>query len=305
MEAYLAWVPIDLVIPNPMNPRRDHSIETEKMQEIIRSKGWAEAITCYRKGQYYIILSGHRRWYAAKRMNEKEVPVYIVQAPENDAEELDRLGSIQGGQVDWTPYEWAKYTYDIWANSGGISYSDLAAKLGISQALVGSRIRVYKFFPRNEIEDKLSNGMYSLTMLDYIYKWIKKMEKHHTDLYQSMGEELVRKQMLKKYENKCFNSQIANDNILVTSACSQDIFKFLTDINKKLQDCQLELELLQMKKEMDSTQNKLNIKVIMDEVRLIDCRTKKEAGKLSGELYRLLEEIDLKEKQLLEIVRVR
>lgn len=46
MEAYLSWVNIDLVIPNPMNPRRDQSIETEQMQGILKSKGWAEAITC-------------------------------------------------------------------------------------------------------------------------------------------------------------------------------------------------------------------------------------------------------------------
>ncbi|MDO7908533.1 ParB/RepB/Spo0J family partition protein [Paenibacillus cellulositrophicus] len=302
MEAYLAWVAIDLVIPNPMNPRRDHSIESEQMQEILRSKGWAEAITCYRKGQYYIILSGHRRWHAAKKMNEKEVPVYIVQAPENNAEELDRLGSIQGGQVDWTPYEWAKYTYDIWKNSGKASYSQLANKLGISQSLVGSRIRVYKFYPRIEIEDKLSNGMYSLSMLDYILKWIKRVEKHHFELYQSMGEELIRKQMLKKYENRCFNSKIAIDNIFVTSACSKDILEFLTDINKKLQDCQFELELLKVDNEVDVTQNKLNVKMIIDEIRLIECRTKNEAGNLKEELNKLLKEIELKENQLFDMV---
>lgn len=302
MEAFLAWVNIDQVIPNPMNPRRDHSIETEQMQEILKSKGWAEAITCYKKGQYYIILSGHRRWHAARKMGEVEVPIYIVQAPESNAEELDRLGSIQGGQVDWTPYEWAKYTYDVWVNSGNISYSELAVKLGISQSLVSSRIRVYNFYPRNEIEDKLSNGMYSLSMLDYIYKWIKRLEKYHFDLFQSMGEELIRKQMLKKYENKCFNSKIANDNTFVTNVCSQDIFKFLTDINKSLQDCQLEIELLGVESDTDITQNKLNVKLIADEIRIIECRTKNEAGKLMDQLNKLLAEIDLKEKQLLEIL---
>ncbi|APO43366.1 hypothetical protein BS614_04395 [Paenibacillus xylanexedens] len=302
MDAFLAWVNIDQVIPNPMNPRRDHSIETEQMQEILRSKGWAEAITCYKKGQYYIILSGHRRWHSARKMGEVEVPIYIVQAPESDAEELDRLGSIQGGQVDWTPYEWAKYTFDVWVNSGNISYAELATKLGVTQSLVSSRIRVYNFYPRNEIEDKLSNGMYSLSMLDYIYKWIKRLEKYHFDLFQSMGEELIRKQMLKKYENKCFNSKIANDNTFVTNACSQDIFKFLTDINKRLHDCQLEIELLGVESDTDITQNKLNVKVIADEIRLIECRTKNEAGKLMDQLNKLLAEIDLKEKQLLEIL---
>lgn len=173
MEARLEWIDIDRILPNPLNPRKDHSIKYEVMQAVIESKGWEEGITCYLNGQYYTILSGHRRWYAAKRNGTQQIPVFIVDAPKNDAEELDRLGSVQGGQVDWNPYELAKYTYDIW-NNNDISYSDLAKKLGVTEGMISARIRVYLFYPRSEIEDKLQNGMYSLTMLDYIYTWIKK-----------------------------------------------------------------------------------------------------------------------------------
>jgi len=302
MEAYLQWVNIDQVIPNPMNPRRNHSIKTEQMQNILKSKGWEEGITCYRKGHYFIILSGHRRWYAAKMTGQEEIPVYVVKAPENDAEELDRLGSIQGGQVDWTPYEWAKYTYDMWIKTEGTTYKELSEKLGISDSLVSSRIRVYQFYPRVEIEDKLANGMYSLTMLDYIYTWIKRMEKYHSDLYEEMGVELIRKQMLKKYENKCFNSHIVNDKLFVKNACSKDIFKFLIDISKKLQECQLEMKMLEITSECDTTQNKLNVKVITDNINLIKCRTKAESEKLVAHINELLNEIAAKEKYLLSIL---
>jgi ParB family chromosome partitioning protein len=56
--------------------------------------------------------------------------------------------------------------------------------------------------------------------------WINRLEKYHPKLIESMGEELIRKQMLKKYENKCFNSHIANDKTFVKDACSQDILNF-------------------------------------------------------------------------------
>ncbi|SFM52272.1 ParB-like nuclease domain-containing protein [Paenibacillus sp. 1_12] len=303
MEAHIEWVNIEQVIPNPMNPRRDHSIKSTQMQEILQSKGWEEGITCYKKGQYYIILSGHRRWHAAIKMGDKELPIYIVQAPQNDAEELDRLGSIQGGQVDWTPYEWAKFTYDMWLSKENITYNELANKLGITNGLVAARIRVYKFYPRIEIEDKLANGMYSLSMLDYIHTWINRLEKYHPKLIESMGEELIRKQMLKKYENKCFNSHIAIDKTFVKDACSQDIFKFLTDMNKKLQDCLLEMKKLDMNKEKDTMQNNLNVKAITDEIRLIECRTKNEAGKLINQLDILLYEINVKERYLLDVLK--
>jgi ParB family chromosome partitioning protein len=70
------------------------------MQEIIAANGWKEAATCYKKGQFYILLSGHRRLYAAKKLGEKQIPIYIVLAPTTPAEELDRLGSLQSGQVE-------------------------------------------------------------------------------------------------------------------------------------------------------------------------------------------------------------
>lgn len=298
MDRELIWVDIDRVIPNPLNPRRDHAVKSKQMQDILKSKGWEEGITCYIKGQYYIILSGHRRWYAAKSIGEVQIPIFLVPSPNNPREELDRLGSVQGGQVDWTPYEWAKYTYDIWSRKKTVSYQELADKLGVSKNLVAARIRVFTYYPMVEIEDKLANGMYSITMLDYIHTWIKRLEKYHQELFINMGEELIRRQMLKKYENKCFNSQIANDKKFVKLAASQEILKFLTDINKKLQDCQLEMKMLDIKMEMDVTQNKLNLHEITDDIRNIKCRTQREAERLISRLDMLLDEITAKEQQL-------
>lgn len=298
MEASFEWVDIDLVIPNPKNPRRDHSISTNEMQEIISSKGWEEGVTCYKKGQYYIILSGHRRWYAAKKIGSREIPLFIVTAPKNDAEELDRVGSVQGGQVDWSPYEWAKFTYDSWKNSNEIAYSELAKRLKVSEAQIGVRIRVYQYYPRTEIEDKLANGMYSLSMLDYISSWIKRLQKHQLSLFDSMGESFIRQQMLKKYENKCFNSQIASDKTFTELTSHQEAFKFLTDSNKKLQDCRIEISIMHQNKEKDYRQNSLKLSAAIDDIKKIDCRTKKEAEKILNKLEKLLSEINQKDEYL-------
>lgn len=148
IQARMEWVNIDRVLPNPANPRKDYSVKSKEMQRIIKSKGWQEGITCYQKGEYYIILSGHRRWYAAKQLGIKEVPLFIVRAPETVAEELDRLGSVQGGQVDWSPYELAKYTFDLWEKTNKISYAMLAKKLGITKNITVARIRVYQYYQK-------------------------------------------------------------------------------------------------------------------------------------------------------------
>ncbi|MFJ8065322.1 ParB/RepB/Spo0J family partition protein [Psychrobacillus sp. NPDC096426] len=288
MQASLEWVDINKILPNPLNPRRDHSVKSKEMQDIINSKGWEEGITCYKNREFYIILSGHRRWYAAKTMGTQQVPVFIVESPKNEAEELERLGSVQGGQVDWNPYEWAKYTYDMWKNLNEISYSELSKKLGVTQGLISARIRVYQYYPRIEIEDKLENGMYSITMLYYINLWINKLKKYNKDVVDAMGEDFIRKQLLKKYENKCFNSQIVNDKIFVNSANSQKIIDFLSDINKNLSDCQMEISSKIQVKNSDIIQNSLEINATISDIKKIKCRTKKEAEKLIDELNKLL-----------------
>lgn len=297
-QAKLEWKDIDLILPNPKNPRKDHSINTEEMQEIITSKGWEEGITCYPQGQYFVILSGHRRWYAAKKMGMREIPVFIVAPPENNAEELDRLGSVQGGQVDWNPYEWAKYTFDMWKKLDHISYLDLAKKLNVSSGIIAARIRVYSYYPRVNIEDKLANGMYSITMLDYIYSWIKKLKKHHTELVNSLSEEFITQQLLKKYENKCFSSKIVSDNIFVTQASSNEVKDFLTDINKKLVDCQIEILKRNQSKNKDLLHNRLEIAATSDEIIKIKCRTEKETIVILAELDHLLKEVNKKIEDL-------
>lgn len=292
MQAILKWVDIDRVLPNPKNPRKDHSIKTKEMQEIIKSKGWEEGITVYESNQYFVILSGHRRWHAAKKIGETQVPLFIVKPPENDAEELDRLGSVQGGQVDWNPYELAKYTYDIWKIFGEISYTELAKKLGITKNLVATRIRVYQYYDSKEVEGKLENGMYSITMLDYIITWIKRLIKYQPELVVAMKEDYIKQLMLRKYENKCFNSKIVHDNVFVTHASPQEISDFLTDSTKKLSDCQMEFSMRYQTKHYDIVENCMEITTTINEIKKLKWRDKNQAQKLGDGLRKLLEEVD-------------
>jgi ParB family chromosome partitioning protein len=286
----LKWVALKCVLPNPKNPRKDLAIRTSDLQNAIEDHGWEVPITCYKSGKNYIILSGHRRWYAAKTLNKAMIPIFIVEAPKNEAEELDRIGSVQGGQVEWSPFDMLKYTYDRWIASGKISFHDLGNELGLSKGLVGSRIRVYQYYPKAEIMDKLNNHMYSTTMLDYIYAWIKRLMKYHPDVVESLGEHYIRRLMLKKYENRCFNSKIANDKTFVRLATSQVILDFLTDPNKKLEVCLSEI--------MYSNNSEVNFSSIAAELVSFHVSTKDEAKELLLEYEDLLACVGQKKRQL-------
>ncbi|MFF3924626.1 ParB/RepB/Spo0J family partition protein [Paenibacillus lactis] len=293
------WVDINKISSSSKNPRKDLSVNTQQMQEIITTKGWEEPITCYKRGSYYFILSGHRRWHAAKELGEKVLPVYLVDTPKDQADELDRLGSLQSGQVAWTPYESAKNTYDRWLYSGGISYSDLGKKLGITKNKVAARIHVYKYYPKEEIADKLANGMYSISMLDYIAQWIKRLSQYHPELVNDLTLEFIRQQMLRKYENKCFNSHLLNDKTFVTHATKEELFLFLRDANKTLKQCQTELVFNHSPQNITSPEVTSVIKNSQIALKSLVWNNDKEAQQLLNRLNKLMVDLSNKSKQLM------
>ncbi|GGG17608.1 ParB N-terminal domain-containing protein [Paenibacillus aceti] len=298
-EKNLEWVNIDLISASPRNPRKDLSINIENMQETLITKGFEEPLTCYRMGEYFVLLAGHRRWYAAKKMGSAKLPVFIVKRPENSAEEKDRLGSLQSAQVEWTPYEIAKNTYDRWVYAGGIAYRDLSKKMGVPTGKIESRIRVYKYYPRKEIEEKLANGMYSITMLDYIQKWIKRLCQCHPTFLESIGEEFIRQQMLTKYENRCFNSSIANDRNFVYNATSEEIFSFISDTNKTLRQAELEMTMNQLKRKRDINKIHSMLDKSMSFIKKIEWIDRNEAQQLLDETNTLLVKISKRKNDLL------
>ncbi|OZI10870.1 hypothetical protein CEW92_14630 [Bacillaceae bacterium SAS-127] len=301
-QAEFLWCDVDAVIPNPKNPRKDPSIKTQEMQSIIKNRGWEEGITVYKRGVYYIIISGHRRWHAAKKMGVKEIPLYIVETPKDEAEELERLGSIQSGQVDWTPYEWAEYTYNM-HKAKNVSYAELAKKFNVTPGLIAARIRVYQYYPRNEIEAKVENGTYSITSLEYIRIWIERLKEFHPELVIALGENMVRQTMLRKYDNKCFNSRIVHDKS-VEQAPTNSIIEFLTNTNKTLAEFQKELKSKEKEIQIKNYKhNKRKLELTQKEIsRLGKKYQKKDVPKILTALEKLEKEIEIKKEYLHELM---
>ncbi len=293
-QQYFEWVDINKISASPKNPRKNLSANSQQMKEIISTKGWEEPITCYKRGPYYFVLSGHRRWSAAKELGEKELPVFVVVKPKDQADELDRLGSLQSGQVEWTPYESAKNTYDRWLYSGGISYYELGKKLGITKNRVAAKIHVFKYYPKEEIADKLANGMYSISMLDYIAHWIKRLSHYQPELVNDLSEEHIRHLMLTKYENKCFNSHLINDKTFVTNATKEELYHFLCDANKTLKQCQVELILNRSNQNIASSEASSVIKDSQIALRNMVWSNDKEAQRLIDELDKLASDLTKK-----------
>lgn len=239
MRAEVQWVPITDVIPNPLNPRKNDAIKTEEMQQIILNKGWEIPLTVYKKGKFFVVLSGHRRLYAAKQTRSiKEIPVYVVSAPENHQEEIERIASLQRGQVDWSPYEWAKFSYERWIAWGKPSYKEFSKRTRIPQNTVAEYIQVMEYYPRFEIESKLESKVFSMSSLSSLVDFINKLKIKKTELVSDLTEDMIRQALLAKMENKLIPREVLRraTSELIDVISDEDFLRFLTTSNMSLQD---------------------------------------------------------------------
>ncbi|MCS7459197.1 ParB/RepB/Spo0J family partition protein [Paenibacillus doosanensis] len=235
----MIWANISKVVPNPKNPRGDISVKTAEMQQIIKSKGWETGITCYEKDSKYIILSGHRRWHAAKKLKIKELPIILVEAPKSEEEELKRLGSVQGGKEDWTDYEWAKHTYEMWISWEKCSFEELAKKMRRSSRWVAERVRIFQYYPHNEIEDGFIKGSLNITVLYRLIGWLEKLSNQKSSLVESFSLGMIRSTMLQKIENRLVSITDLKNERFIRESSDEQMKKFLLDNKMELLDCLL------------------------------------------------------------------
>ncbi|WP_145408321.1 ParB/RepB/Spo0J family partition protein [Paenibacillus xylanexedens] len=228
--------------PNPLNPRIDNTIKTEELQRVIKDKGWAVPITCYQKDNKYIILSGHRRWYAAKKLMQKKIPVYLVEAPKSVEEEQERLGSVQGGKSDWSVYEWAKHTYDMWIYWEKCSFSELARKMNKSVAFVSARVKVFSYYPHSEIDQYLTNNKISISALACLIQWLNNLIRVKPEIVENHTLDTVRTTMLSKIERGLVGILDLKADSFIYKANIEHLKNFLKDPDKKLSDALLEID---------------------------------------------------------------
>lgn len=201
-RANVEWVSINEVLPNPLNPRKDDAVKTEEMQHIIKQRGWEEPLTVYPKGKMFVLLSGHRRYFAARQAGIKQVPVYVVDAPTSHQNEIERIASLQSGRVDWTSFEWARFTYERWIAWGSPAINAFAKQINLPKRNVEAYVQVLDYFPMDEIQAGLKSNRYSIFTLHELWRWMRDLRREHPELVETMTEEMIRKTMLDKVEQK-------------------------------------------------------------------------------------------------------
>jgi ParB family chromosome partitioning protein len=99
-------IPIDLIDPNPLQPRR--TFQGERLAELaqsIRANGIIQPLVLRRMGDRYQLVAGERRYRAAKLAELTSVPAVVQDIPDDRLLEITLIENIQ--REDLNPIETA------------------------------------------------------------------------------------------------------------------------------------------------------------------------------------------------------
>lgn len=138
-------VPIDLIHPNPRNPRRSFGeADLGDLAQSIREKGVVQPILvrpAAGRANHFEIIAGERRWRASQRAGQHEIPVIVQDVSDKEALELAIIENVQ--RSDLNPIEEA-FGYEQLIAEFAYTQQDLGQVIGKSRSHVANTLRLLK-----------------------------------------------------------------------------------------------------------------------------------------------------------------
>ncbi len=137
----LRHLPIELLHPNPNNPRKIFGeAELEDLSRSIREKGLLQPLVVrQREDGEFEIVAGERRWRAAQRAGLHELPVLIRILTDVETLEIALIENIQ--RADLNPLEEAR-AYGQLLEQFSYTQQQLADSVGKSRSHIANTIRL-------------------------------------------------------------------------------------------------------------------------------------------------------------------
>ena len=154
----VTMVRINEVEPNANQPRKMfESTELEALAESINQHGMIQPITVRAMDGMYQIITGERRWRAARMAGLSEVPVIIITADDKKAAELALVENIQ--RSDLNPIEEAK-GFSALIEEYGLTQEEAAKRIGKSRSAVTNLLRLLNL--PESVRNMIENGELSM-----------------------------------------------------------------------------------------------------------------------------------------------
>ena len=134
-------LPLQKVEPNPDQPRRRFDeAALQELADSVRQHGIIQPLTVRKlPSGFYQIITGERRWRAARMAGLREVPVTVIEADDKKAMELALIENLQRADLD--PIEEAQ-GYQQLMQEYGMTQSAVADRVGRSRPAVANALRL-------------------------------------------------------------------------------------------------------------------------------------------------------------------
>jgi ParB family transcriptional regulator, chromosome partitioning protein len=154
-------IPTTALRPNARNPRRAFSNdELDELAASLRERGIIQPIAVRPirgVADSYEIIAGERRWRAAQRAGLHEVPVFVIEATDEESLQLAIIENVQ--RSDLNPLEEAE-GYRALIRDFSHSQDDVARMVGKSRSHVANMLRLQTLPDR--VREHLSSGRLSI-----------------------------------------------------------------------------------------------------------------------------------------------
>ena len=145
--SYIDHVEINLISPNSNQPRQIFS--DKNMEDLINSideNGILQPLTVRLSGKNsYELIAGERRLRAAKKLNLKKVPVYIIDVKKDD--DMLKLALIENILRDNLSSIEEAEGYAILRGKYSVSETELAKMIGKNRSTIANKLRLNKLPP--------------------------------------------------------------------------------------------------------------------------------------------------------------
>ena len=147
------------IVPNSEQPRKDFDEDAlTELAESIRQFGVLQPLLVQKKGKFYEIIAGERRWRAAKIAGLKKVPVIIKDFTDLETVEISLIENIQRENLNSIE---EAYAYKRLIEEFHLQQDEVAERVSKSRAAVTNSMRLLKLDERVQkmlVEDMITSG---------------------------------------------------------------------------------------------------------------------------------------------------
>ncbi len=231
-EKRILSIPVDLIIPNPHQPRTAFpDPDLRQLSESIRQNGLLQPISVRQRGERFELIAGERRLRAAKIAGLREIPCIVMEINERNSAILALVENIQRqdlGFFDEAAAIEKLITYY------GMTQEDAAMKLGKAQSTIANKVRLLRLTPEerelildNHLTERHARALLRLNHPEERMEVIHKIIKQHLNVERT---ELLIDQILgKNRERELFRKR---------SVLFRDVRLFVNTINKAVETMQ-------------------------------------------------------------------